>query len=77
MKHVRVRLHGGLERYIGTTGEVDLRVDDHTSLAALQDLLGVPRGEAGLFVVGEKLLGGDALVEDNSTVDIYPAFGGG
>ena len=77
MKRVTVRLHGGLERYTGRRGGLELLVNDEATLAAVQDLLGIPKGEVAFFLVDQELRTESDLVQEGSTIDLYPVFGGG
>lgn len=77
MIRVTVRLNGGLERYASMRHLVEVCVEDGATLASVQERLGIPRGEVGLFVVNRQLLNEDAPVPDGSIVDLYPMFGGG
>lgn len=57
--------------------QVEVCVEDGATLAAVQERLGIPRGEVGLFVADREFQSEDAQVQDGSTVDLYPMFGGG
>ena len=77
MSHVIVRLHGGLAERMGASASLELDLPATVTLLDLQDRLGIPRGEAGLFLVGRQIRPESATVGDASEIDIYPVFGGG
>ncbi|HEX9117139.1 MAG TPA: hypothetical protein VGA61_13815 [Anaerolineae bacterium] len=74
---MEVRLHGGLERYTGNATLVVLDVAPGATLLALQDQLGIPRGDVGLFVVDGELRQEADVPDADTQVDLYPLFGGG
>ncbi len=76
MLRVNVQLHGGLEQS-GGVGRQPLNLPPGATLLDVQDLLRVPRGEVGLFVVDGELRHEDYVPQDGAMVDIYPLFGGG
>jgi hypothetical protein len=77
VKRVTVRFNGGLERHLGLKKQFEATVSDEATLLEVQDLLGIPRGEVGLFVVAGELMAEDAVAADHSTIDLFPMFGGG
>lgn len=77
MTQVTVRLRGGLERHAPEPPGRLLDAPPGATLLTLQDMLGIPRGEVGLFVVDGQMQHEDFAPPDGATVDIYPMFGGG
>jgi hypothetical protein len=75
--HVVVRLHGGLEGQSTDSPERRLQLAPGSNLLAVQDALGILRGEVGLFVVDGAMRHEDYTPEDGAVVDIFPLFGGG
>jgi hypothetical protein len=74
---VTVRLHGGIQGKAAGSNHQTLHLPSGSTLLSVQDALGIPRGEVGLFVVDGELRNGDYEPEDGAIVDIYPFFGGG
>jgi hypothetical protein len=77
MPHLIVRLHGGLAERTGAPASLELDLPATATLLDLQDCLGIPRGEAGLFLVDRQIRPESATVGEASEIDIYPVFGGG
>lgn len=74
---VTVRLHGGLERYAGGAGPFRMALAEGATLLDLQDILQIPRGEVGLFVVDGELCDEGKHPRAAAKIDLYPVFGGG
>lgn len=72
-----MRLHGGLERFAGGAGPFLLELTEGATLLDLQDLLRIPRGEVGLFVVDGELCDEGRHLRAAAKIDLYPVFGGG
>jgi hypothetical protein len=77
MRRLTVRLRGGLERYTSMQREVEIWVCADVILADIQNRLGIPKGEVGLFVLDRQIVDESARVADASIVELYPMFGGG
>jgi hypothetical protein len=54
-----------------------LELPPGATLLDVQDLLGVPRGEVGFFLVDGELRPDEYAPQEGVTVDVYPLFGGG
>ncbi len=76
MAKVKVKLHFVLRRYGQAELEV-LELPDKTTVQQLMDQYGFAPGEVGVVTVNGKLPGRDHELEDNSSVEFYPIFGGG
>jgi hypothetical protein len=74
---VTVYVHGGVEGYLGGVGPFFVDLPSGATLLELQDLLGVPRGEVGLFLVDGELRSEGEAPDAGARVDLYPLFGGG
>ncbi len=77
MTDVVVRLHGGLERWTGSAGPLMVELQPGSSLLALQDRLGIPRGEVGLFLVDGEVCHEADVPGAGAQIQLYPLFGGG
>ena len=77
MTRVTVRLRGGLERDAAPASCRTLDLPAGATLLDAQDMLGIPRGEVGLFVVDGELAHEGFAPQDGATIDIFPMFGGG
>jgi hypothetical protein len=72
-----VRLHGGLERKTGAPAYVLRGLPSGAKLLDVQDALGIPHGDVGLFVVEGELRHEAFAPPAGAHIDIYPLFGGG
>jgi len=77
MTTVTARAHGGLERHIPGAGPWTLDLPPGATLLHVQDLLGIPRGDVGLFLVDGEMRHEDAQPASGAVIDLYPMFGGG
>jgi hypothetical protein len=77
MPEVLVRAHGGLGGGQASAGYKPVSLPDGATLLDLQDRLGIPRGEVGLFVVNGELRDESHTPAPAAQVDLYPMFGGG
>ena len=77
MPTLTVLVHGGLECHAEHRGPLVLEVAPGSSLLDIQDRLGIPRGDVGLFVVDGELRSEGYVPPDGARVDLYPMFGGG
>lgn len=77
MLTVTVRLHGGLERHWAGENPTRVNLPLDATLLELQDRLGIPRGEVGLFLVDGEMRDEAFAPPAGARVDIYPMFGGG
>lgn len=77
MPTVTVRLHGGLEQRITSSGQEVIELAPGATLLDLQDQLGILRGEVGLFVVDGELRHEGDMPRAGALIDLYPMFGGG
>lgn len=77
MTRVMVRLHGGLERDAEPPPGRPLDLPAGATLLGIQDTLGIPRGDVGLFIVDGEMRQEGFAPQEGAIVDIYPMFGGG
>ncbi len=77
MPEVLVRAHGGLGGGPDFAGYQPVDLPAGGTLLDLQDRLGIPRGEVGLFLVDGELRDESYTPASAAQVDLYPVFGGG
>ena len=77
MPTITVRLHGGLEGHQGARAQHVIDAAPGATLLDVQDLVGIPRGEVGLFVIDGELRSEGEVPRAGALVDLYPVFGGG
>jgi hypothetical protein len=77
MPFLIVRLHGGLAELTGSPATVQLDLPATLTLLDIQDYLGIPRGEIGLFLLDRQMGQEGTVVGEARQLDIYPIFGGG
>ncbi len=72
-----VRLHGPWADKGHGSADMSQDLPPGATLLDVQDALGIPRGEVGLFVVDGELRHEDFVPPAGARIDIFPLFGGG
>lgn len=72
-----VELMGGLHA-LERSGRRTIEVtSDGTRVGALLEAAGIPRGSAGIIVVGGKMVEVDYEIRDGDLIQVYPPLDGG
>ena len=77
MPTVIVTAHGGLTGHTVATGPLTLDLPAGATLLDIQDRLGIPRGDVGLFLIDGEMRHEDAQPASGAKIDLFPMFGGG